>query len=207
MYLRVTSFKSAPAQLEQSIAFVRDKAFPALFQEPGCLGGTVVVNREKGEGAASTLWDSVEAMNNAERAGVQARQDATESAPLEVIDVDRFEVTVMEMSSTPGELPSYARVVTGYGDPSHSEAAVEALRGQLPTLKSQPGLRSFAAGVNRATGRSFTISTFESPEAREASNAALEPSRKQVIESGKFHGMEIELVEVVVAEIKQPATA
>lgn len=207
MFLRVTGFKSDPDKLEQSITYIRDEVLPAMAQVPGCLGGTVIVNREKSQGAASTLWESLEAMNKAEQAGMQSREGASKRTGAEIIDVDRFEITLFEIPSEPKEPPGYSRLIMAYGDPASADAANEMLREQLPVVKQQKGFRAFAAGINRATGRAFTMSSWDSPEDREASNAALEPFRERIRQSANLYGLQVDLVETVVTQIAIPTTA
>lgn len=206
MYLRVTAFKSDPAKLDEGIAFMKDKIIPTLTQLPGCLGATCIVDREKGSGVASTLWESLEAMNKAEDAGNQARIRSTEATGIEVVDVDRFEITVREIAQPNAPLPSYTRVITAYGDPAKTEKTAQMLRESIPQIKARPGFRAFVAGVNRATGRGFTSSSWDSPEHREDSDKMLAASRPPVIEAGGLYGLEIANVETVIAEIKLPVT-
>lgn len=207
MYLRVTAFKSEPGRLDEGIAFLKNKLIPMFSKAPGYLGTTCVVDREKHEGAASTLWESLEAMNNAEQLGQQARTQSSEATGLEVVDVDRFEITVLEMSSPTPQVPSYSRLITGYGDPKKTDRVVEMLREGAAKTKQQPGFRSFAAGVNRATGRGFTASSWETAEQREASDKALAASRQPVVDAGAMYGLQIQNVETVIAEIKLPVRA
>jgi len=207
MYLRVTAFKSDPAKLDEGIAFLKNKIIPALSKAPGYVGATCIVDRQKGEGAASTLWESLETMNNAEQLGQQSRTQSAEATGLEVLDVDRFEITVLEMTSPTPQLPSYTRVVTGYGDPKKSEKVVEMVRGAVPQVKAQPGFRAYVAGINWMTGRGFTASSWATPEQREASNVALAASREPVIEAGRMSGLEIANFETVMAEVKLPIKA
>jgi hypothetical protein len=204
MYLRVTAFKSDPAKLDDAIAFLKNKIIPAISKAPGFLGATCIVDREKGEGAASTLWESLETMNTAEQLGQQSRSQSTEATGIEVVDVDRFEITVLEMAAPTPQLPSYTRVITAYGDPKKLDAVTEMVRGTLPLVKAQPGFRAYVAGVNRMTGRGFTSSSWATAEQREKSNAALAASRQPVLEAGRMSALEIANFETVVAEIKLP---
>jgi quinol monooxygenase YgiN len=204
MYLRVTAFKSDPAQLDQGVAFLRDKIIPAMKQAPGFLGATAIIDRKEGTGAASTLWESLEAMNQAEQLGQQSRTQSAEATGLEVVDVDRFEITVLEMASPAPQLPSYTRVVTAYGDPKKLDVVTEMVRDVVPKVKAQPGFRAYVAGINRMTGRGFTASSWATPEQREASNAALAASRQPVVEAGRMSPLEIANFETVLAEIKLP---
>jgi len=204
MYLRVTAFKSDPAKLDEAIAFLKNKIIPAISKAPGFLGATCIVDREKGEGAASTLWESLDTMNTAEQLGQQSRSQSSEATGIEVVDVDRFEITVLEMASPTPQLPSYTRVVTAYGDPKKLDVVTEMVRGVVPKVKAQPGFRAYVAGINSMTGRGFTASTWATPEQREASNAALAASRQPVVEAGRMSPLEIANFETVVAEIKLP---
>jgi hypothetical protein len=208
MYLRVTAFKSDPAEIEAGIAYLRDKIIPSLKHVSGFLGATCVVDRDKSTGAASTLWESLEAMNKAEQAGVQARIDSEAATGIEVMDVDRFEITTLEMATPTAKVPSYTRLITAYGDPKDLDKVTQLVREQsLPKLRQQPGFRAFAAGVNRMSGRGFTSASFASAEEREASNAALMATRERAAEAGHLYGLQIDLVETVIAEIKVPTTA
>jgi hypothetical protein len=208
MYLRVTAFTSDPAQLDAGVAFLRDAIIPALSKAPGYLGATGVIDREKSQGMASTLWDSLESMNNAEQAGSQARTDSTRSVGLEVVDVDRFEITVMHMADPTVSLPTYTRLITGYGDPGKAQAALSILRDDsLPILQKQPGYRAFVSGVNRMTGRAFTATSFATAAQRDATDSLLADSRTRVVEAGGLYGLQVSLVETVVADIKVPISA
>lgn len=207
MYLRVTAFKSDPAKLDEAIAYIKSKVIPALSKAPGYLGATCVVDRQKGEGAASTLWESLEAMNKAEQLGQQARTDSSEATGAQMLDVDRFEITALEMAAPTPQVPSFTRIITAYGDPGKTDKVAHMLRDSIPKVKSQPGFRAFAAGVNRATGRGFTASSWATADQREASNAALSGTRQPVVEAGAMYGLEIQNVETVIAEVKLPVKA
>jgi hypothetical protein len=207
MYLRVTAFKSDPAKLDQGVAFLRDKIIPAMKKAPGFLGATAIIDRKEGTGAASTLWESLEAMNQAELLGQQSRTQSAEATGLEVVDVDRFEITSLEMSSPTVELPSYTRLITAYSDPKKLDQIVKMVRDDsIKTLKSQPGFRAFAAGVNRMTGRGFTSVSFATAQQREASNSALVDQRERIAKVGEMQGLQVQLFETVLAEITVPIT-
>ena len=207
MYVRVTAFKSDPAKLEDAIAFLKNKAIPALSKAPGYLGATCVVDREKGQGAASTLWESLEAMNNAEQLGQQARTDSSEATGAQMLDVDRFEITSMEMASPTPQVPSFTRIITAYGDPGKIDKVTKMVRDSVPRIKAQPGFRAFVAGVNRATGRGFTVSSWATPEQRQSSDTATADQRQPVVEAGSLYGLQIQNFETVIAEVKLPVKA
>ena len=207
MYLRVTAFKSEPGKLDEGIAFLKNKIIPSLSKAPGYLGTTCIVDRDKSEGAASTIWESLEAMNNAEQLAQQARAQSSEATGMEVIDVDRFEITLLEMASPTPQVPSYSRLITAYGDPKKTDKVTEMIRKDAPKIKQQPGFRSFSAGVNRATGRGFTVSSWATAAEREASDKALASTRQPVADAGAMYGLQVQNFETVIAEIKLPVRA
>jgi len=147
-------------------------------------------------------------MNKAEQTGVQARTDSEKATGIEVVDVDRFEITALELATPTAKVPSYTRVITAYGNPKDLDKVTQLVREQsLPKLRQQPGFRTFSAGVNRMTGRGFTAASFASAEEREASNAALMATRERATEAGHMYGIQIDLFETVIAAIKVPTTA
>jgi quinol monooxygenase YgiN len=204
MYLRVTAFKSEPGKLDEGIAFLKNKIIPSMSKAPGYLGTTCIVDREKGEGSAGTLWESLEAMNNAEQLAQQARAQSSEATGMEVIDVDRFEITALEMASPTPQVPSFTRLTTAYADPKKIDKVVEMVRNAVPKIKQEPGFRSYSAGVNRATGRGFTASTWATAENREASDKALAGLRQPVADAGAMSGVQIQNFDLVIADIKVP---
>ena len=207
MYLRVSAFKTDPAKLDEAIAYLKSRIIPTLSKSPGYAGATCLVDREKGEGSASTLWESLEAMNNSETAGQQSRTEFSEATAVEIVDVDRFEMTDLEMVSPNIQLPSYVRLIIGYGDPKKADRTTQLIRETAPKLKAQPGFRAFTAGVNRMTGRGFTTSSWATSEQREASNQATQQGRQQITEAGGLYGVQISNLELVVAEVKLPIKA
>jgi hypothetical protein len=208
VYLRVTAFKSDPAKLDAGIAYFRDQVVPAMKRAPGFRGATCIVDRDKSTGAASTLWESLEAMNKAEQLGVQVRTESEESTGIEVIDVDRFEITTLELAEPAAQLPAYTRLLLGYGDPAMADKATDTIRDEvIPLLKREPGFRSYSSGINRMTGRAFTASSWATPEQREASNNVVADLRQRISQSANIYGLELSNVETVVAEVMLPTRA
>ena len=66
MYARSTSIKGDPARIDQGISFVRDEVMPAVTAMDGCMGLSMLVDRETGRGIATTSWASEDAMRATE---------------------------------------------------------------------------------------------------------------------------------------------
>ncbi len=183
LYARMTRIKTDPAKVEAWIAHFKEERGTAYQKAPGYRGTFVLVNRHTGDGTAHSCWETLEAMNAAEQVAQEDKRQVIKATGIEVRDVDRFEVVVLDRQ---GELslPAFTNHFELYVAPDRLDKAVEFGRSQLPNISAQPGYRALIASVNRMTGRSLSDSIWASPEARAANNAAATAGRQKVSEVG-----------------------
>ncbi|BBY00315.1 hypothetical protein [Mycobacterium seoulense] len=68
MYARSTTIQAQPLSVDIGIAHVRDVVMPALEGIDGCVGLSLLVDRQSGTCIATSSWDSIDAMRaSAER--------------------------------------------------------------------------------------------------------------------------------------------
>jgi hypothetical protein len=68
VYARSTTIQAQPLSVEIGIAHVRDVVMPALHEMDGCVGVSLLVDRQSGRCIATSAWESIEAMRgSAER--------------------------------------------------------------------------------------------------------------------------------------------
>ncbi|MGZ4515561.1 MAG: hypothetical protein ACXVX5_12840 [Mycobacterium sp.] len=68
MYARSTTIQAQPLSVDIGIAHVRDVVMPALTAIDGCVGLSLLVDRQSGTCIATSSWDSIDAMRaSAER--------------------------------------------------------------------------------------------------------------------------------------------
>lgn len=68
MYARSTTIQAQPLSVDIGIAHMRDVVMPALTEIDGCVGLSLLVDRQSGTCIATSSWDSIEAMRaSAER--------------------------------------------------------------------------------------------------------------------------------------------
>ena len=66
MYARSTTIEARPSCIDAGIAYVRDEAMPALQAMDGCVGLSLLVEREWGRCIATSAWDSAQSMRASE---------------------------------------------------------------------------------------------------------------------------------------------
>lgn len=206
MYARVTLVKSDPAKLGAAITNFSEKVVPAAQKASGYAGSFLLINRETGQGAGGTYWETLETMNAAEQIGLEARRQSIEATGTEVLDVDRFEIFLADRKGEP-VAPTFARQTEIYADSQKIDGAIEFVRTSVrPNVAAQDGYRSLIGGVNRMTGRVFVTSNWKSAEARMASNEAIIRLRQEAAQIAGATTVSVDDWEVVFVEIKQPAS-
>ena len=66
MYARSTTVHGNPQSLDDAIAYCRDEVMPAAQRMDGCIGMSMMCDRDTGRCIATTAWESEEAMHNSE---------------------------------------------------------------------------------------------------------------------------------------------
>ena len=62
MYARSTTIQAQPSSIDDGIAHVRDEIMPALQDMAGCIGVSLLVDRQSGRCIATSAWETDEAM-------------------------------------------------------------------------------------------------------------------------------------------------
>lgn len=205
MYARVTLVKSDPSKLEAAIVNFKEKVAPASRKAPGYAGSFLLVNRETGEGAGGTYWETIEAMNAAEQIGQESWRQSIELLGSEILDVDRFEIFLADRKGEP-PVPTFSRQTQIYAHPDKINDAIDFVRSSaLAQVSAHDGYRSLIGGVNRMTGRLFVTSNWESVAARSASNQALSGTRQEAARTAGADSARVDEWELAFVEIIQPA--
>jgi quinol monooxygenase YgiN len=209
MFIRGTRVQTPPDEVDAAIANFKDKIVPTARATPGCIGAVLLVDRKTGAAIGSTYWDSARSMAAAEHMGVQTRtQAAADVRGTQIVNVERFEVVIMERSAPPKE-GTFARLNSGNSDPAKIDALIDFVKGQvLPVVKAQKGYRALLMGVDRQTGRTVTSTTWDTLEDLHASEPKVAGLRKQSVQTADASGpVEVEIFEGAVVDLAVPAAA
>jgi heme-degrading monooxygenase HmoA len=202
MHARSTTIKGDPGTIEAGVAHVRDQVMPAVTEMPGCLGMSLVVDRETGRGIATTSWETEEAMaaSRGSVAGLRAR--ATEifggAEPL----VEEWEVAVMHRDH-----PTHAGAccrITWTHTPDVNRTVDYWRRELLPQFERMEGFCSASMLIDRAGSRTCGTLTFDSRAALEATRAQAAGIRETAARDVGVQFLDVAEFDLALAHLRLP---
>ena len=205
MHVRVSRCQCAPDRVDDCSAEV-GRGAPAVRETPGSQGAAALFDRSSGTGLLVSYWDSEQAMRSSEGKAEGMRAAIADAGGGRITSVEQYEVALLERAA-PSQAGTFARINIVTGSADRVDEAVEMIRSQaLPILKAQSGFRQAAVFVDRASGRSLVTSVWTTAEEREASEAAIQQTRRQVGASVQAD-IQVELYEVTFSDIRAAAPA
>ena len=165
MHARSTTIKADPDNVDAGIAFTRDEVMPAIQQIDGCIGLSMLTDRESGRCIVATSWVDEQAMRAtaAEDRTVQHRLMHTLGG--EHADVQEWEIAVVHRERPAGD-GAGAQVTWARIPPNHLDDLLEAYRSNLlPKLQELPGFCSVRMRVDRRNSRTVSGTRFENRDA------------------------------------------
>lgn len=171
MYARSTTIETQPSLIDAGIAHVRDEVMPALREVDGCVGVSLLVDRESGRCSATSAWQTREAMH-ASAEQVRPVRDRAAQAFGGSPTVDEWEIAVLhrDHSSGPG---ACVRATWLTVRPDQFDRAIAFYRESvLPAIEELDGFCSASLMLDRASWRAVSSSTFDSLEAMERNGDA-----------------------------------
>src|SRR5690242_14959492 len=162
MYARSTTVQGDPGTLDEAIAYVGDKEFPAITTIPGCIGLSMLADHESGRVIVSSAWADEEALT-ASRETVRPMQDRL----MQMLKADEALIQAWDIAVLHREKPSgdgaRAQVTWSRIPPNHMDTLLNAYRGSmLARLLDLPGFCSLSLVVDRKQGRLVSVTSFDS---------------------------------------------
>ncbi|MDT4943273.1 MAG: hypothetical protein QOH14_6 [Pseudonocardiales bacterium] len=206
MYARSTTIQARPSSIDGGIAHVRDVVMPALERMDGCVGLSLLVNRESGRCIATSAWQSEEAMRASRETIRSVRDQAAEifgGSP----EVEEWEIAVLhrDHASRPGAgvRGTWFRV-----DPGQVDRAVEAYKDSiLPSIEDLDGFCSASLFLDRQSGRAVSSVTFDDADAMNRNRQEAETVRSAGIQTLGAELLEVSEFELVLAHLRVPEMA
>jgi len=203
MFARSTSITGDPAKIDACITYLRDEVMPEVTSMNGCMGLSMLVNRDSGLCIATTSWLSEAEMMATEREVSPMRSRAEEILGGSAT-VDKWEIAVMHREHDAME-GSWCRTTWLQCPPADMDATIDFYKDNVLTkMEESDTFCSASMLVDRATGRCCGTARFESREGLDATRDMASALRAQRSDMGGVEFTGIEECELVIAHLRVP---
>ena len=184
---------------------MRDRVMPALEAIPGCIGMSLLVDRESGRCIATSSWESDEAMHKSADQVRPLRDSAIQLFGADSAQVEQWEVGAMHRAHRVGDGACAQITWAETDDLSRFDGAIDTYKSMVAAqLDQMPGFCSASLLVNRATGRGVTCETFDSSDAIERNREQLDMLRREGTRQAGVNVLEVGEFEIALAHLRVP---
>ncbi|HEY3317165.1 MAG TPA: antibiotic biosynthesis monooxygenase [Coriobacteriia bacterium] len=202
MYARVTRLEVPLDKMDRDIAL--NDATARSVTDAGGLGMYYLTDRETGRANAISLWPSEQAMHDSEALAETNKQQRIAETSANVVSVERYEVVVEPATLPSGKMP-YARV-SRYEVPAEKrEEDISHAEETKEKVASMPGSLGLYYLADRASGKTMSITLWESEQAMRDSETSASQLRAQTSGAVSARITGIERYEVVYQPAAMPA--
>jgi hypothetical protein len=201
MFARSTTITGDPAAVGAAIDYVRDEVMPSIMQLDGCLGLSLVVDRDSGRCVATSSWTTPSAMTRSDDELAPQRAHAGRILGGGVL-VEEWAVALMhrDHASMDG---ACCRIT--WAKTSDVGAMVEGFRTtMLPSIEKAERFCSTSMFVDRSHGRVCGTVTFDSRRALTATRDRARENRALLESTADVVFEEVGEFELVLAHLRVP---
>ena len=202
MFARTTTFQARPDSIDAGIAYCRDEVLPLIQGIDGCIGMSMIVNRESGRCIATSAWDS-EANMKASDEALSSVRDRGREIMGGSYTVDEWTIGGLHRDHRTAD-GACSRVSWMDGPAGQTDRLVEVFRNLMPTLETWDGFCSASLLINDATGRCAITTTWETRAAMEQSRSMADQTRAKAADDSGTGITEVEEFELAIAHLRVP---
>ena len=201
MHVRLIRLKADPSKSDEAMKVWSSETLPAIKKQKGFAGVTVVGDKKKGEMISITYWETEQAMKES-RGNIRPEAlKSLDKTGSKIVEEDECEVAVLERFQ-PAKTGVFARLTTVEGNPSHVSVGIANYKENiLPVIKKQNGVRTAYLFVNKAAGKSFGGSVYDTEADLQKSEANLAGLRAEAAKKVEAKTPRVELFEVLFTEV------
>ena len=206
MYARSTTVLAHLKSIDAGVAHIRDEVMPTLLGMEGCIGLSMLVDRNTGRCIATSAWRTREAMLASERQLRPVRDHVAEilgNRP----QVDEWEIAVLHRDHTSRSgacvRASWVRMA-----PAQADRVVDVYRmGLLPVMQDYDGFCSASLLVDRASGLAVSSVSYDSIESMQRSREKSDALREAGAREAGVEIVEVCEYELALAHLRVPEMA
>jgi hypothetical protein len=205
MYARTTTMRGDPQAADALVATVRDDVMPGLMELDGCIGLSLLVDRDAGRAIATSAWETQEAMR-ASAEQVRPLRDRAAQAFGGTPEVEEWEIAVLHRAHRVAD-GACARVVWTRTDPGNLDRIIDAYRDSLmPWWEQTDGFCSNSFLVDRQEGRCSSTIVFATREAMAHTRDQFTTLREEFVTKMGMEILEVAEFDMALAHLRVPET-
>lgn len=203
MYARSTTIEAEPSLIDAGIAHLRDDGMPALQRIDGCVGLSLLVDRESGRCIATTSWETQQAMH-ASAEQVRPVRDRVTQAFGGIPTVDEWEIAVLHREHRSGA-GACVRATWLTVRPDQFDRAIQFYRESvLPAVEELEGFCSASLLLDRTSWRAVASSTFDSADAMQRNGDQARSLRTARLRDLGADQLDVGEFELAIAHLRVP---
>jgi quinol monooxygenase YgiN len=204
VYARSTTFMARPESIDAGIAQVRDEVMPMVQGMEGCIGLSMMVDRESGRCITTTAWQSVEAMRATDEMLRPVRARLGETIGGGSPQVEEWEIAVLHRDHQSSD-GACVRATWVQVDPANLDRAIDVYKvATLPRTEELDGFCSASLMVDHSSGRAVSSVTYDSLEAMERNREAASAMRSATTKDAGAEVLDVGEFELALAHLRVP---
>jgi len=206
VYARSSTVQAQPESIDPGIAHMRDEVLPALQRMDGCIGMSMVVDRDSCRCIATSSWTSKAAMRRAAGPVGVIRDRAMEVLGGTAL-VEEWDILVMHRDH-PSHRGACARATWLQLPPAAIDRAVDVYRMvSIPAMDELDGFCSASLLVDPFTGRAVSTTTYDSRRAMQRNRDRADAVRSASSMETGAQVLQVAEFELAVAHLRVPEMA
>jgi heme-degrading monooxygenase HmoA len=168
VFARSTTIQAQPSSIDAGIAHVRDEIMPVVQGMDGCVGISLLADRDTGRCIVTTSWETEDAMRASRERVRPLRDRAAETfGSGGDTQVDEWEIAVLHRDHRSAD-GACVRATWIKVPPDQADRAIEFYKDSvLSSLENLEGFCSASLLISRSSGRAVSSATFDSRDAME----------------------------------------
>ncbi|RBY97959.1 hypothetical protein DQ237_03440 [Blastococcus sp. TF02-8] len=204
MHARTTTITADPTRMDDGIADVRDSVLPAVSDMDGCIGLSMLCDRDSGRVIVTTAWQSEDAIAGTRERVRALRDRATRQFGATDAEVREWEIGAVHRLHPAGD-DACARVTWSRVDPATIERVLEVFRTDLiPRMDEMPGFCSLSLLLDPRSGDNSLTAVYADRRALEASRQRAMYIRDEFRRALHMSATEVAEFDLVLHQLRVP---
>jgi hypothetical protein len=204
VFARSTTIQAQPSSIDAGIAHVRDEIMPVVQAMDGCVGISLLADRDTGRCIVTTSWETEDAMRASRERVRPLRDRAAEAFGSGDTQVDEWEIAVLHRDhrSANGACvrATWLKVAPGLLD-----RTIDFYRTSvLPSMEELEGFCSASLMIDRGTGHCVSSASFDSREAMDHNREKARSLRASRLRELGADQLDVHEFELAIAHLRVP---